>query len=298
MEDKNQNINDINPEMSVAEAEAAEAAATKAAQEAAIDPSNLPDLVIISGISGGGRTEAMHVFEDMGYFCIDNLPANLLTSVVNVAQVEDGSSQIQGADTPTQGAGTHNQGSNTQTNGSNTTNDKQKIAVVIDARNGKFFRSLKDELEKLNNANVDYRVVFLDASDERLIARYKSSRRRHPMCQEGETIAQGIQRERELLFYLAEYAHYVIDTTEMLPQALRQQINALFNVDNQAHGLSITVYSFGFKNGGAYDADVVIDVRFLPNPYWDPEMRPLSGLDAPVHDFVLGRDETKDFLEK
>lgn len=248
------------------EAEQKEAEISKAVNAETIAEENLPELMIITGISGAGRTEAMHVFEDLGYFCIDNLPAFLLSELVSKERA-------------------NNEG-------------KMKTAVVCDARNRQYFVSLLQEIEKVLDMGVDYKILFLDASDAKLISRYKSSRRRHPMCEPGETIVQGIEKERDLLFGLKEIAQYVIDTTEMLPQDFRAELRKIFNADEKIEGLSITVYSFGFKNGAPADADLVIDVRFLPNPYWDPEMRPLSGLDTPVHDFVMARSETQDFLEK
>lgn len=248
------------------EAEQKEAEISKAVNAETIAEENLPELVIITGISGAGRTEAMHVFEDLGYFCIDNLPAFLLSELVTKER-------------------DNNEG-------------KMKLAVVCDARNRQYFVSLLQEIEKVLDLGVDYKIIFLDASDTKLIARYKSSRRRHPMCEPGETIVQGIEKERDLLFGLKEIAQYVIDTSDMLPQDFRAELRKIFNADEKIEGLSITVYSFGFKNGAPVDADLVIDVRFLPNPYWDPEMRPLSGLDTPVHDFVMARSETQDFLEK
>lgn len=264
---ENKNIDQaIKQAKNVQEAEATEAKISKDVEAQALNPENLPQLIIITGISGGGRTEAMHVFEDLGYFCIDNLPAFLLSELVTQEKSTQGK--------------------------------KMKVAVVCDARNGQYFTSLLKEIRKIQEMKVDYRIIFIEASDEKLIARYKSSRRRHPMCNGGETIAQGIQKERELLFDLREISQYVIDTSDMLPQDFRSQLRTIFNADQNIEGLSITVYSFGFKNGAAFDADLVIDVRFLPNPYWDPEMRPLSGLDASVYDFVMGRAQTKDFLNK
>ena len=251
---------------SVEKAEEKEAEISKAVIEETISEENLPELMIITGISGAGRTEAMHVFEDLGYFCIDNLPAFLLSELVAKEK----------ANNP----------------------DKMKTAVVCDARNRQYFVSLLQEIEKVLDMGVDYKILFLEASDAKLISRYKSTRRRHPMCEPGETIVQGIEKERDLLFGLKEIAQYVIDTSDMLPQDFRAELRKIFNADEKIEGLSITVYSFGFKNGSPVDADLVIDVRFLPNPYWDPEMRPLSGLDTPVHDFVMARSETKDFLEK
>lgn len=264
---KNKNLDEAVAEAANAkQAEEKEAEISKAAAQDVISDENLPELVIITGISGAGRTEAMHVFEDLGYFCIDNLPAYMLS---DLAKREKESNP-----------------------------EKMKIAVVCDARNRQYFVNLLKEIEKVLDMGIDYRIVFLEASDAKLISRYKSSRRRHPMCDGGETIAQGIQKERDLLFGLREIAQYVIDTSDMLPQDFRAQLRKIFNTDQKIEGLSITVYSFGFKNGSPVDADLVIDVRFLPNPYWDPDMRPLSGLDAPVHDFVMARSETKNFLEK
>lgn len=229
---------------------------------------NMPELVIVSGMSGAGRTEAMHVFEDLGYFCVDNLPSSLISHLLDVTAPR----------TPDQ--------------------PKLRIAVVCDLRNRNFFGNLNEELRKLTEAGVDYRIFFLDADDEKLIARYKSSRRRHPLCDDGQTILQGIQRERSLLFNLKEDAHYVINTTDMMPQQLRSKIREIFATGEESKGLSVTVYSFGFKHGSPAGADIVIDVRFLPNPYYDPEMRKLTGLDPQVRDFVLFREETIEFQAK
>ena len=152
-----------------------------------------------------------------------------------------------------------------------------------------------EELSKLKSAGVDYRVLFLDADDEKLIARYKSSRRRHPLCTDGSSIANGIEREREMLYDVRKQAHHVINTTDMMPAQLRSTIRALFAPGEERQGLQVTVYSFGFKHGAPVDADLVMDVRFLPNPYYDPELRPLTGLDKPVRDYVLCRSETEEF---
>ena len=226
---------------------------------------NMPELVIVSGMSGAGRTEAMHAFEDLGYFCVDNLPSALIGNLLDLTGM------------PGQ------------------PDNHRRIAVVCDARSGGFFQSLMEELGKLKAEGIDYRVLFLDADDEKLIARYKSSRRRHPLCADGSSIAQGIAREREMLYGLRKGAHHVINTTDMLPQQLRSTIRALFAPGEERQGLQVTVYSFGFKHGAPVDADVVMDVRFLPNPYYDSELRPLTGLDKPVRDFVLYRPETEEF---
>ena len=225
----------------------------------------MPELVVVTGMSGAGRTEAMHAFEDLGYFCVDNLPPSLIGNLLALTGM------------PGQ------------------PDEKRKLAVVCDARNGVFFDSLMSELKKIKQAGIDCRVLFLDADDDKLIARYKSSRRRHPLSTGGASIAQGIERERDLLFNLRESAHHVINTTEMLPPQLRATIRALFAPGQERDGLQVTVYSFGFKHGAPADADLVMDVRFLPNPYYDPALRPLTGLDAPVRDYVLLRQETEEF---
>lgn len=228
----------------------------------------MPELVIVTGMSGAGRTEAMHAFEDLGYFCIDNLPASMIGTLL---ALEGMPGQPDAA---------------------------RKLAVVCDARNRDFFSDLMCELDDLKKRNVDYRLVFLDADDDKLIARYKSSRRRHPLCGEGMTIGQGIQQERSLLRAVKDSASDLIDTTDMLPQKLKNTIRSLFSEGDERAALTVTVYSFGFKHGAALDADIVMDVRFLPNPYYEPELKRLTGLDAPVRDFVMYRSETEEFQKK
>ena len=230
------------------------------------DMKDMPELVIVSGMSGAGRTEAMHAFEDLGYFCVDNLPSSLIGNLVQLTGI------------PGQ------------------PDEHRRIAVVCDARNRDFFPKLQGELERLSEQGISYRILFLDAEDRKLVSRYKSSRRRHPLCADGTTIAQGIDRERDMLFGLKENASHVIDTTDMLPPQLHRQIRELFAPGTEQTGLSVTVYSFGFKHGAPEDADVVIDVRFLPNPYYDKDLRPLTGLDVPVREFVMGRTETTEFM--
>lgn len=227
---------------------------------------NPNDLVIITGMSGAGRTEAMHAFEDLGYFCIDNLPASLLGDLISI-----------------------NEGSGDS--------HPRRLAVVCDARNKDFFANLDGELAALREKGILFRVVFLDAADDKLVARYKASRRRHPLCEEGMTIAQGIAAERALLYQLRAVSQDVVDTTDMMPMQLRAKIRDLFGEGDEREGLAVTVYSFGFKHGAALDADIVIDVRFLPNPYYDDALKPLTGLDAPVRDFVMYRDETAEFMK-
>lgn len=227
--------------------------------------SSTPEVVIVTGMSGAGRTEAMHVFEDLGYYCVDNIPSNLIKSMIelNGRPGEEG--------------------------------EHRKLALVCDARNAEYFGSLGEVLAQLKEEGVAFTMLFLDADDDKLVSRYKSSRRRHPLCTEGTTIAQGIQLERNMMSDLRKQADYVIDTTDMMPQKLRTKLRSLFDAGSERKGLAITVYSFGFKHGAPIDADLVMDVRFLPNPYYDPELRHLTGLDPQVRDFVMLREETIEF---
>jgi len=228
---------------------------------------SVPELVIVTGMSGAGRTEALHTFEDLGYYCIDNLPARLFRKLLAL----DG---LPGQEC-----------------------EREKIAVVCDARTRDFFTDFQSELHKLDDQNINYRLLFLDADDPKLVARYKSSRRRHPLCDEGMTIGQGIQKERSLLSDLRGIATEVINTTDMLPTELRTAIKALFAEENDVDTMTVTVYSFGFKHRAADDADIVMDVRFLPNPHYIPELKYHTGLDKEVRDFVMYRSETENFLK-
>ncbi|MDR1082335.1 MAG: RNase adapter RapZ [Coriobacteriales bacterium] len=224
-----------------------------------------PGLVIITGMSGAGRTEAMHTFEDLGYFCIDNLPPSLLLNLVLLAGL------------PTGG--------------------KRRLAVVCDLRAKEFFYELNEELRRIVEAGVSYRILFLDSRDDVLLARFKASRRRHPLTEGGMTISAGIQRERDQLATMREMADSIIDTSEIDPRALRRNIRSLFSKQTDQESLVVSVFSFGFKHGMPVDADIIIDVRFLPNPYYEPRLRTHTGLDDEVRDFVLTQDETRRFLE-
>lgn len=228
----------------------------------------MPELVIVSGMSGAGRTEAMHVLEDLDYFCIDNLPPDLIDDLLAMPDF------------------------------SKSTGDSRKLAIVCDARGRGFFSSMSSVLKKLKDSGINFKILFLDASDDKLISRYKSSRRMHPLCKDGATIAAGIERERSLLRELRTNADNVIDTTNLLPAELRAKIKDLFSSSPVREGLSVSVYSFGFKHGAPIDADVVIDVRFLPNPFYDPEMRTMTGLDEKVRDYVLYNSDTEQFLKR
>ena len=225
-----------------------------------------PELVVITGMSGAGRSEAIHTFEDLGYFCIDNIPPAFIPQLVALAELPGSRAR--------------------------------RLAVVSDVRAREFFDELAGELKRLEDRGTDSRVLFLEADDETLLRRFKETRRRHPMCDEGESILEGIRAEREELGEIRARADIVIDTSDMRPQELRQAIRNRFFADSVASTLAITVSSFGFKYGAPADADIVMDVRFLPNPHYDPSLRPFTGLDAPVRDFVLGKPETAAFLNR
>lgn len=228
----------------------------------------MPEVIILSGMSGAGRTEAMHVFEDLGYFCVDNLPPDLIDELLNM-------SDLPGSE-----------------------NGQKRIAVVCDARGRAFFSSMTTAIESLKKKGIHYEIVFLDADDDKLIARYKSSRRMHPLCSDGATISHGIDRERAILRDIRSRADHVINTTNLLPAELRSKLNSLFSDGEKRIGLSVSVYSFGFKHGSPTDADLVIDVRFLPNPFYDPEMRTLTGLDEKVRNYVLYNSDTETFMKR
>ncbi len=225
-----------------------------------------PTLAVITGMSGAGRTQAIHTFEDVGYFCIDNLPPSLIGRVVELASIEG--SRI------------------------------GRIAVVCDARSREFFGELADEIRRVKAEIPETHVLFLEADDDTLLMRFRETRRRHPLCEDG-SVLDGIRLEREALVAVRELADVVIDTRRMSPQGLRDEIRHRFFGESLKSALSVTVSSFGFKYGGAPgDADLVMDVRFLPNPYYDDGLRDLDGTDAAVKDFVLERKETQEFVRR
>lgn len=223
------------------------------------------DLVVITGMSGAGRSEAIHTFEDLGYFCIDNLPPAFLPQLVRMALLPG--SRI------------------------------RRVAVVCDVRSRTFFAELSAALDALQSSGTMFRILFLEAADRTLVKRFKETRRRHPLAQTG-SVAEGIAAEREVLRAIRERADMIIDTTNLLPQELRALIRQSFVPEGGGESLTITTSSFGFKYGLPIDADLVIDVRFLPNPFYVPRLRHRTGLDRSVRTFVLDRPETKEFAER
>ena len=225
----------------------------------------VPDIVIITGMSGSGRTEALHVFEDMGYFCIDNLPPRLVLQLAEMVGINAG-------------IGRH-------------------LAVTCDLRAADLFDDFSEALDQLERHELTVKVLFLDASDEVLQRRYSENRRRHPVAQPGEPLESAITREREQLGATRETADLVIDTSKMRPKALRSRIRRTFSELNDQQLMDVNIFSFGFKHGMPPEADLLIDVRFLPNPFYDPEMRHLTGKDEKVATFVLENPTTVEFLK-
>ncbi|HEX2049906.1 MAG TPA: RNase adapter RapZ [Actinomycetota bacterium] len=223
------------------------------------------DVTVITGMSGAGRSEAAKALEDFGWFVIDNLPPTLISKMLSLALAPG--------------------------------NDLDRIALVIDARGGQFFNEAQSALDKLRRELSSFRLVFLDASDDVLVRRYDASRRRHPLGSE-DRVADGIQRERELMRPLRDGADLILDTSETSVRKLRAKMAAYFDESVTSKGLKITVISFGYKYGIPLDADLVFDVRFLPNPHWVDELRPFSGLDESVRHYVMSHDATSEFLAR
>lgn len=222
------------------------------------------ELVIITGMSGAGKTVAIQSFEDLGYYCIDNMPPTLLPTFWELMK-ENGKIK--------------------------------RVALVVDLRSREFFKGLETIITKMENTQyVTTRILYLDANDQVLVSRYKETRRSHPLSLEGRTL-EGIKRERDLLKNLRARAQVLIDTTDLSPRELRQKIFEQFS-NNEFTPFHVEVVSFGFKHGTPIDADVMIDVRFLPNPHYIDELRPQTGKDKAVYDYVMRQPETETFYIK
>jgi UPF0042 nucleotide-binding protein len=224
--------------------------------------SRLEDLVVITGFSGAGKSTAMNVFEDAGYFCVDNLPPEMIRSLVELF-VHQGSKV-------------------------------ERAAVVSDVRGGVYFEALRAVVDDLDALGISHNVLFLEASEQTLVTRYKETRRRHPLAPEG-SVAAGVASERSLLAPLRERADLVLDTTGMSAAMLREKIAEELLPGARAGRLAVTFMSFGFKHGPPREEDLAFDVRFLANPHYEPELRPLTGLDPQVVEFI-GRDGRLDGL--
>ena len=221
-------------------------------------------LVIVTGMSGAGKTIALKMLEDIGFYCVDNLPISLVDKFVQL--VSEGTSI-------------------------------EKAALGLDIRSGEELGNLDEILENWRSSNVDVQVLFLDANDAVLIKRYKETRRTHPLAGAGR-LENGIEKEREKLAFLKREADYIIDTSMLLTRELRKELEKIFLQDARYKNMYVTVLSFGFKYGIPEDADLVFDVRFLPNPYYDEHLRPLTGQVQAVRDYVMQGGTADAFLKK
>ncbi|HWH45463.1 MAG TPA: RNase adapter RapZ [Thermoleophilaceae bacterium] len=225
----------------------------------------IEDFVVISGFSGAGKSQAMATFEDAGYFCVDNLPPEMIGSLAELFEHEG--SKV------------------------------ERAAVVSDVRGGEYFESLIHVLDELARRGTGYRLLFLEAAEETLVDRYKETRRRHPLAAGGQVLV-GIEAERELLEPLRERAAVTVDTTGLSAARLRKVVADKMLAREVATRMSVTFMSFGFKHGTPRDPDLTFDVRFLPNPHYEPDLRALTGVDQPVIDYVEGSDGIGEFYER
>ena len=221
--------------------------------------------VIVTGMSGGGKRTALKMLEDAGFYCVDNLPVPLIEKFVELV------------DTP----------------GS----EIKKVALGLDVRADQPFGEVHRTLENLKKVGYKYEILFMDASEHVLLKRYKESRRLHPLALEGR-VEDGVRREREILKSMKESSDYVIDTSNLLTRELKEEIDRIFVINEKYNSLMVTIFSFGFKNGIPADSDLVYDVRFLPNPYYIDELKPKTGNDQAVQDYVMGFSEAGEFLSK
>lgn len=222
------------------------------------------NLVIVTGMSGAGKTVAIQSFEDLGYFTIDNMPPALVPKFLELIEQ---------------------------------TNEDRRVALVVDMRSRLFFKEITSVLDSIEtNEHIDCRILFLDATDGELVSRYKETRRSHPLASDGRVL-DGIRLERELLSPLKSMSQNVVHTTELTPRQLRKVISDQFAGDSNQASFRIEVMSFGFKYGLPLDADLVFDVRFLPNPYYQVSLREKTGLDQEVYDYVMAHPESEEFYK-
>lgn len=228
-----------------------------------MNPAVVPHLLIVTGLSGAGKTQAMKALEDLGFFCIDNLPPAFLPQLTHLSELA--------------------------------VDRGQRIAVAMDVRGRSMFADLFAALDQLQAEGVPHQILFLDCADDVLVRRYSETRRRHPIS-EGHSLYEQIEAERRLLAEVRDRADLLVDTSQMSAHALKGRLGRIVLGRDVADSLDVDVVSFGFKHGVPLDADLLFDVRFLPNPYYDPALRPLTGLDAPVADYVMRQPETAAYL--
>ena len=224
------------------------------------------DFIIVTGFSGSGKSRAINALEDIGFYCIDNIPPILIQDFATLCSQSE---------------------------------KLKKIAVVTDTRSGQFFNDLTVVIPQLKRSGINSKILFLEASDEVLVARYKETRRKHPLVDEvGGSLEAAVELEKQRLMPIRACADYIIDTSHLLTRELKSELDKIFVKNQKFKNLMITILSFGFKYGIPEDADLVFDVRFLPNPYYVEGLRPLTGNDKPVRDYVMGFDVAVQFLDK
>jgi UPF0042 nucleotide-binding protein len=223
------------------------------------------DVTVITGLSGAGRSEAAKALEDLGWFVIDNLPPALISKMLSLALAPG--------------------------------NDIKRVALVIDARGGKLFEEASEALAKVRRDVGNFRLIYLEASDETLVRRFDASRRKHPLALDNR-VSVGIKRERDLMSAFRDGADLIVDTSHINVRDLRTKLGAFFEAATPTEGLKTTVVSFGYKFGLPLDADIALDVRFLPNPHWVDELRELTGVQTAVRDYVLDQEATVDFMDR
>ena len=222
--------------------------------------------LIVTGQSGAGKSRTASTLEDLGYYCVDNLPPELILQFAEICLA--------------------------------TTGRFERVALVSDVRAGQNFEGLLDSLDTLDAGGIEYSIIYVEASADVIIKRYKETRRSHPLSKDGTPLQEAVQKEKRLLARVRERADFIIDTSNLSTAALRSELIRMFEGDAPQRAMVVSVVSFGFKYGLPMDADLVFDVRFLPNPYYIAELRPKTGLNPEVRDFVFSYNQTKDFFSR